>query len=198
MLGGTPLSDVEGKLSAALTASLRVAPADRPMYIANHIRGQDVTVKPYAAARPADLDAEISELTKLLKAAVNSASRRQGEPLNSIADYILQQLTPDEGDPVLEEPVRKSSQPSTGQKTGEQSSKSTPRSANVLKDALASRAKATTPRRTVLGSTASSVLPAVMGAFQDEAAKRAAREVDHSIIEAAMQAGAAANVQNQQ
>lgn len=197
MLCGTSIADVEAKLSAALTASLGVAAADRPLFIAQHLQGLELTVQPVTsyAQPPADLDEQIAVLTKLTKDAINSASRRSGEPVQSIAMFFLRQCGEDEAEP---EPVPKPApapapEPELFDKpTGSSAAESKPSNMAELKAKLGIAPKASTPRRTGLaGASPADVLPAVVSAFQEEAARKAAKQVDENLIEQALAAGKA-------
>jgi hypothetical protein len=191
MLCGTPIADVEARLSEALTASLRVPATDRPLFIAGYLQGNQSSSPQSVLEEPSDLDAEIAEISSLLKAAVNSACCRNEEPFTSIAAYIIRQHSMKDDDLPIDE-AAVDPEPISAEATGTPE-KQQPRSLNDLKDAvgLSNHAAPRAKSAPVLGTSASNVLPAVIGAFQDEAARKAAKVVDQSIIDAAIRAGAA-------
>ena len=172
-------------LSSALTASLRVPLDERPRFIAQTLRGEPPVVS-IPVKEPDDLDAEIDILVELLKEAVNSACRRpQVEPIESIIMFLLRV----DGDDSQEEPVYAPPDPCD---TPEQAAarRRPPRSIREFRSLLGIRAKSAAgarPKQT-MGRTASVVFPTVLGAFQEQAAKRAAKEVDERVIAEAIEA----------
>lgn len=213
MLCGQPFSDVEARLSASISASLRVHEPDRAFFISQHLLGEDVSalLPQVPLPKPDNFEAEVATLTGLVKAAVNSASRQGGsEPLHNIAEYLLlyciedeELLAYDEDQPVPTSIGTESTAPaSTSALTGALATagagkavakqKPPPRNLAELKAAIGSlnkKKKTVRNSTTVLGKSASTVMPAVIGAFQEEAAKRAAQSIDEGVIAAAMAAG---------
>jgi len=93
---GWDIASVEHAIAAAMTGSLRYPAEERPGYIALTLLGttpQEGVER--LTERPADLDAEIADLTALVQSAVNSAASRPTEPpLQAISAYLIAQ---DEG-----------------------------------------------------------------------------------------------------
>ena len=199
MLCGMAIADVEAKLGAALTASLRAPAAERTAFIAQFLQSEGKAPLPVVqnSQPPVDLDAEIATLAQVIRMAVNSASRRSGDPIQNIAMFLLRQCGEDE----QETPASESGPESSAEQQQSSSSPSAaadsaagakPRNLTGLRSALGVDGRVSpVARRPVLGNDASQVLPAVIGAFQEEAARKAAKQVDESLIAAAMTAGAA-------
>jgi hypothetical protein len=202
MFGGRETAEVERILSTALTASLRVSAVDRPVFIAQHLLGGELPVQPSEhPEKPADIDEEIMDLAELLKSAVNSAARYPDEPIRRIADHILRQVG-DHGlafgtDQFQEQPSSPSSPayrflgpPSPPQV--EQKRQTVPaqaQGANPMHRAMQERISAKRQVPAVLGNRASAVLPSVVGAFEEQAARRMARHVDEGVVNQALRAG---------
>ena len=216
MLCGMMLYEVEDALSVAMTQSLRYQRGDRPVFVARHLIGQKpgdgltlLTEKPKSHSL---LKQEIAELTALVKLAVNCASRHEDEPLKRIADHLLRNARGTEAGietisaaeaqvqaqakAVAEEEAQRMQQEleelaSKGGGSGVIS----PAKGNILARVLAHREKERVQERgqmgfPMLGKRPSAVLPTVISAFQEQAARKQAREVDHKLIEDAMAAGA--------
>ena len=207
MLCGMPVAQVEEALSSALTDSLRVPASQRPAFIANRLVAgtSDAAALPDAPqTRPPELDAEIEALNRLVRDAVNCAARHSDQPLQRIADYILR-LQPDgaglalEGDelqqhmpqlePIAEASASRSPVPALTPAAVRKAA-ITGKTENPVIQAIAARRKEKIVP--LLGKTASTVLPAVIGAFEEEAAKRIARTIDEDVIAEAMKAGSKA------
>ena len=212
-IGGMPIAEIEQALTAALTRSLCVAPADRPAFIARHLADGEAAATALLPAQPkppAELDAAVANLAALAKEAVNVAARHGDQPLQRIADYLLRSSGRPglrlEGDIVVEEeaapppaaaeaagssPAAAAAAPPTAAAAAAAASTSGGVLAAALQKSSAATAGASASKPT-LGSRPSKVLPAVIGAFQEEAAKRIAKHVDEDVIAEAMRAGAAA------
>lgn len=203
MLCGTSIADLEAKLSAALTASMRVPAEYRPSFIAYWLLDTQSPVPyPELTEKPPNLDAEINALTALIREAVNSASRQPDDPLPNIASYLMRTHgdNEDEVDELEEEPVP-DVQPKQLPRRPASSTVQKKRDMRDLRAALGlGKNSCTPPRKTVpvLGHSASSVLPAVIGAFQDEQSKKATKRVDMNIIDMALEAGAVNELARQQ
>lgn len=199
MLCGTPVAEIEAKLSKALSASLHVPAAERAIFIAQHLLGHEPRPEMPTIQKPDNFEGELTSLSALIKAAVNSASRRRdSEPIQSIADYLVLHCTSDEELLMVIDEEEKEANTSSSLSSalanagaGKSSSqKATPKNLSALKSLVGARRRSSvSAARTVLGRSASTVLPAVIGAFQEEAAKKAAKAIDQSIIDAAMKAG---------
>ena len=215
MLCGERLHEIENALSIALTQSLRFPAKSRPIFIGRHLLGQeqDTSIAPLAVM-PQAVEKEIDDLRALVNLAVNNAARYNDEPIRRIADYFLRhcgmqepelagtigttekELQQSEDDAMAEADASLAAE---RQAAAEQqaaasdqrlAAKKTPLTRVLdLRDRQRSDAAAT-QQFAKLGRRASQVLPTVIGAFQEEAAKRQAREVDESVIAEAMAAAA--------
>lgn len=200
MLAGMPIAEVEQRLSEAASSSLWVPPSQRPLHIAELLLGlQPETELLETMQKPSNLDVEIQALTTLIRNAVNSAARRDGDPLENIAAFLLQLYAEDLEETETEEPEAQQVEAHAATaltqtlKAASASKevprpKPPPRSLSALK-AILGKPKGQRSGLPVLGRTASSVFPAVVGAFQEETAKRAAKTIDESVIGAAIAAG---------
>jgi hypothetical protein len=213
-----PVQAVERALSAALTASLRVSSEDRPPFIALHLlkhtlpQAYDIDLPdPPAdvASPPLDLDGELRQLTAQLKEAVNAGVRRSLHDRCSlyegIADHLLlldggvglASLNEDDGacEEAVDTTMMGAAAPGVAAPPGAQARPKATRHSSwrmgkgELMAALSKRPKKIGFHRVLLGRTPSAILPAVVGAFQESAANKAARKVDKSILQEAMAAG---------
>ena len=211
MLGGMAIAEVEAVLSAAMTASLCVPARDRVPFVAQLLiaaaEGRDVASAAKLlnadppTEKPPSLDDEISELNELVRDAVNCAARHADEPLRRMADHLLRQSrqTPLQlpGDDAADAAAAATAaaavaarQPVPSPATAPPAAAKATESANPLQKALEARRAPHAGRDVpVIGKTESAVFPSVVGALQHEAAKRAARVVDESVIAQAMKAG---------
>jgi len=163
-------------------------------------------------AAPPNLDAAVAKLSENIKEAVNSAVRRKAcntqqaidDPTSTviciyeaIADYLLllhggqglPSLNADDGetnDEACSRDPRVSFAEDGESKQGSNLARQGASPKQKLKRLIAGRPRKISYARVVLGRTASEIMPSVLGAFQDEAAKRAAREVDYDVVEQAM------------
>lgn len=167
-------------------------------------------------AAPPNLDAAVARLSEEIKGAVNSAVRRKAcntqqaidgptSPMlciyEAIADYLLllhggqglPSLNADDDetyDEACSRDPRVSFVEDGESKQGANLPSNLARQGTSPKQKLrrliAGRPRKIVYARLVLGRTASEIMPTVLGAFQDEAAKRAAREVDYDVVEQAM------------
>ena len=213
MLCGIVLYEVEDALSIAMTQSLRYQPSDRPVFIAQHLIGRKpgdglalLTEKPKSQSV---LKQEIAELTSLVKLAVNCAARHEDEPLKRIADNLLRSARGTEAGietisaaeaqaqaqakAAAEEAAQKMQQELEEQAAKGGAAAISPAKGNVLARVLAHREKERQEEKGPgfigsIGKRPSSVLPSVISAFQEQAARKQAREVDHKLIEEAMAA----------
>lgn len=204
MLGGSPIAEVEAALSAALTASLRVPSRERPAFIAELLvaaaEGKPAAAAAWADApktKPPGFDDELEEISELVRNAVNCAARHADHPLHRIADHLLRQgrstvgLTlpgDDAFEAAVAPPLAVMNAPSAEPvpPAAPSSSSGNPLAA-IIEQRRAGGASRDVP---VLGKSSSTVLPSVIGAMQEEAAKRIAKNVDEGVIAEAMKAGA--------
>ena len=169
-----------------------------------------------ATHRPAHLEAELEQVRESLRDAVNSAARRpESDMVESIADYLLrlnggdglhsaadmpEEITGGEGGEGGEGAEAVSVTPSGLSAALAQKKASRP--AEITKGTLfrqlggrdgggngGTRRVKLSAARLVLGKSASSQIPAVLGAMQEVAANRAAREINVQVVREATLAG---------
>ena len=91
--------NISGNLSAAVRASVSLAPSDRLLFVAKHLKAQaegaDLPEAVPSGAPPvsrSELQVELSVLADKLTAAVNAAARQKvGTALSNVAMQLLQQ-----------------------------------------------------------------------------------------------------------
>ena len=217
MIAGHPLAPLEEGLATALSASLLQPAPTRASYIALRLLKElmpeqyDIDAPPPLQAPPEgeELKAAVQQLQRLTKEAVNSAVRRasqvsdtQTSVVERIADYLLLLdgggglfVTVDDaggsGDPWTFEPDNLAAAQSANlnelARVREQRGDSG-KHLLAAAIALAPRRKVSYAR-IILGRAASSVMPAVVGAFQDHAARHAARIVNEQFIAESIKEG---------
>ena len=206
----TNVATLEQALQISMSASLLYEEKARPTYIALrllHELDEDYDVVdllspsasiPLAGGPPKDMGAAVASLTELVKAAVNGAVRnREMSIAEGIANHLLL-LNHEHGLLGADDDVDEAEAASDGAATppapaatDKKSADARPAAMRTMRQALEAKGpqKKVSYARVVLGRQASSVLPAVIGAFQDEAAKRAARLVDDVTIRKAVKEG---------
>jgi len=201
-----PMDDLEAGLATALRASLVFDAKTRPAYIALRLLHEmmadtyDVVMPPPPKVQvaPKDIDATIAELTRVVKEAVNSGVRQATADevrcsiVEGIADHLL--LLNGGGGLFGDGQVEPEEIAATNGAQADASEAAPALSEvdkNVVAAALAGRGgpRKVSYARYVLGRSATAVMPAVIGAFQEQAAKRAAREVDDKLINESVEAG---------
>ena len=207
MLGGQPIAEIEAALSDAMTNSLYVPSAERAAFVANHLvrcaEGASSSSAPPLpkppTEKPPNLDEEIAELNDLVRDAVNCAARHADQPLRRIADHLLRQDVTTRAGIELpgDEPPQDAppSEPPSPERTASAAAAAATAAAapavpgNALLAKVLANRKLGDAAKPTFGKTPSAILPSVIGAFEEKAAERMAKEVDESLIEQAMMAG---------
>ena len=196
-LGGTPIAEVEALLSSALTASLCLPAEDRPAFIAQQLVGAGAAAPPPKppSKKPPHLEDEIAELNEMVLNAVNCAARHEDQPLQRIADHLLRQgreklglqLAGDDEELALGRAEAEAAATAAAAASMAASSKPSASAINPVLQALQSRRRANNVP--VMGKTTSTISQSVVGALQDEHAKKVAKTIDEDVIREAMAAG---------
>jgi len=217
MIAGHPLAPLEEGLATALSASLLQPAPTRASYIALRLLKElmpeqyDIDAPPPLQAPPEgeELKAAVQQLQRLTKEAVNSAVRRasqvsdtQTSVVERIADYLLLLdgggglfVTVDDagssGDPWTFEPDNLAAAQSANLNELARMREQRSDSGKHLLAAAIARAprRKVSYARIILGRAACSVMPAVVGAFQDHAARHAARIVNEQLIAESIKEG---------
>ena len=205
-------AQLEQALSEAFNASLRYPAPQRPVLVAHQLIG--IALPSFArhsrlTVRPVDFDAEVKALAAEMQEAVNSAARHADVSRRRIADHLLRasqqpglDFACDENElaKIAEREAEAAAAAANSTVTASRSADVEARDRSTLgpRTALADSVRADVTSRSTtqhqiapptLGSRPSAIFPTVIGAFQEQAAKRVAREVDESVIEQAIQAG---------